>query len=289
MVMRALELLIIAERGFFNAPDFGLPRNADHPQKEPFNDFIGTPCLSNKCLSALGYFRASSARTKPWLPLFPRFGAQRSITPPLVHEGGQPRLRLSIVDAKTRHLVPTRFSLEIDGHPFVPSAMGDQGIRFTSIHQGAQIHPKGPSAPDSFAQRSKGSNSDPAGTPEGYESTKAAGWPPTVRASSTSSFRRTEVPRCPRLRIRPRCESWWVIGRFECGRTSSACGRILKSSGLFIERKPLCRTTLRESDSRRSSIRLLGKSARCYRGGRAAPLMTEPAKKGDVRCIEVVY
>jgi hypothetical protein len=60
------------------------------------------------------------------------------VTAPVQPAEGVKRLLLNITDGETGALTPARFSLVVDGQPFVPPALGEHGLRFVSIHQGKQ-------------------------------------------------------------------------------------------------------------------------------------------------------
>ena len=51
-------------------------------------------------------------------------------------EEGQPHLKLSVIDRATGQPTPARFSLVVDGQAHTPSALGENGLRFVSIHVG---------------------------------------------------------------------------------------------------------------------------------------------------------
>ena len=49
-------------------------------------------------------------------------------------DAGDPVIELEIRDRQTGARLPARFSIEIDGKPWVPEALNEHGVRFTSIH-----------------------------------------------------------------------------------------------------------------------------------------------------------
>ena len=49
-------------------------------------------------------------------------------------EPDQPKLVLNVIERSTGQLLPARFSLEVDGEPFIPTWVDEHGISFTSIH-----------------------------------------------------------------------------------------------------------------------------------------------------------
>ena len=63
-------------------------------------------------------------------------GPTYEVTAPVQLDNNDPRLVLQIVDAASGQPLAARFSLVIDGQPFVPAALGRHGLRFVSIHQG---------------------------------------------------------------------------------------------------------------------------------------------------------
>ena len=63
-------------------------------------------------------------------------GPTYEITGPARIEAGQPRLKLSVLDRKTGKPTAARFSLVVDGEDYIPSAVGEHGLRFVSIHVG---------------------------------------------------------------------------------------------------------------------------------------------------------
>jgi hypothetical protein len=57
------------------------------------------------------------------------------VTPSWQTPSGARILRLRIVDESDQPIA-TRFSLTIDGEPYVPNQLGSHGLRFVSIHKG---------------------------------------------------------------------------------------------------------------------------------------------------------
>lgn len=52
---------------------------------------------------------------------------------------GHALLRLTITDEESGAPTPARFSIHLDGAPYVPTALGEHGLHFTSIHAGRNL------------------------------------------------------------------------------------------------------------------------------------------------------
>lgn len=65
-------------------------------------------------------------------------GPTYEVTTPIELSAGQKRLRLQVLDAATGRPAAARFSLEVDGHDYVPEGLDAGGLRFVSIHSGKQ-------------------------------------------------------------------------------------------------------------------------------------------------------
>jgi hypothetical protein len=61
--------------------------------------------------------------------------APYEMTEAIGFEQTEPRLHLEILDRETKRSLPARFSLELDGSPFVARGLDEQGIRLTVSHQ----------------------------------------------------------------------------------------------------------------------------------------------------------
>lgn len=65
-------------------------------------------------------------------------GPTYQVTAPAEVPEGTPRLLLNVLDADTGRPTAARFTLEIDGKPYLPPFLNRQGLRFVSLHQGKQ-------------------------------------------------------------------------------------------------------------------------------------------------------
>lgn len=57
-------------------------------------------------------------------------GPTYEITDPIRIETGRTRLRFSVLDRETGKPTAARFSLVVDGKKYIPSALGENGLRF---------------------------------------------------------------------------------------------------------------------------------------------------------------